>query len=156
VAYEYRITRQVEFSDTDMAGIMHFSNFFRFMEAAEHAFFRSLGFSIYTTELSEPIGWPRVHAECDFSHPLRFEDVVEVHLLVCEKKDKSLSYTLIFRKLNEQPARLVARGMLVVACVTRDNASQKMMAVPIPQVIADKIEVAPKELLKMTTEKKSG
>jgi len=23
---------------------MHFSNFFRFMEAAEHAFFRSLGF----------------------------------------------------------------------------------------------------------------
>ena len=56
VAYEYKIVRQVEFSDTDMAGIMHFSNFFRFMEAAEHSFFRSLGFSIHTTQ-PERVGW---------------------------------------------------------------------------------------------------
>ena len=33
-------------TDTDMAGIVHFSNFFRYMERVEHAFFRSLGFSI--------------------------------------------------------------------------------------------------------------
>ena len=38
--YEFKLTRQVEFSETDMAGIAHFTNFFRFMEAAEHAFFR--------------------------------------------------------------------------------------------------------------------
>jgi acyl-CoA thioesterase FadM len=25
---------------------MHYSNFFRFMEGAEHAFFRSIGFSV--------------------------------------------------------------------------------------------------------------
>ena len=49
MAYEYSIVRGVEFSDTDMAGIMHFSNFFRFMEAAEHGFFRSLGLSIHPT-----------------------------------------------------------------------------------------------------------
>ena len=35
--------RRVEFAETDMAGQVHFSNFFRYMEAAEHAFFRSLG-----------------------------------------------------------------------------------------------------------------
>jgi acyl-CoA thioesterase FadM len=126
------------------------------MEAAEHAFFRSLGFSIYTTGFSEPIGWPRVHAECDFSHPLRFEDVVEVHLLVSQKRERSLSYAFIFRKVNGQSARLVARGTLVVACVTRNSASQKLTAVPIPQVIAEKIEVAPKELLDMKAEKKFG
>ena len=43
MSYEFQITRRVEFSETDMAGIMHFSNYFRFMETAEHAFFRSLG-----------------------------------------------------------------------------------------------------------------
>ena len=31
----FRTTRRVEFADTDMAGIVHFANFFRFMEAAE-------------------------------------------------------------------------------------------------------------------------
>ena len=145
--YEFKLTRTVEFSDTDMAGIMHFSNFFRFMEAAEHAFFRSLGFSIHTTQLEEPLGWPRVHADCDFQHPLRFEDTVEIRLLVREKKEKSIVYTFLFRKLNEQPVREVARGTLAVACVRRDKPGGKMTAVPIPAAIADQIEAAPRELL---------
>ena len=146
MAYEYTIIREVEFCDTDMAGIMHFSNFFRFMEAAEHAFFRSLGLSIHTIS-PEPLGWPRVHADCDFRFPLRFEDSVEVRLLVREKREKSIVYTFIFRKLNEQPEREVARGTLAVACVKRDNATGRLTGVPIPKVIAEKIEVAPAELL---------
>lgn len=143
MAYKFKLTRQVEFSDTDMAGIMHFSNFFRFMEAAEHGFFRSLGTSIHAT--GSDLGWPRVYAGCDFKYPLRFEDVVEIALFVSEKKKKSLAYTFIFRKLNEQPAREVARGTLVVACVRRDNVGGKMTGIPIPKAIADKIEVAPGE-----------
>jgi YbgC/YbaW family acyl-CoA thioester hydrolase len=146
VPFEYTIIRTVEFSETDMAGIMHFSNFFRFMEAAEHGFFRSLGFSIHTTE-PEAVGWPRVHATCDFRSPLRFEDSVEVRLLVRERREKSIVYSFIFRKLNEHPVREVARGTLVVACVRRDEATGRMTGVPIPQAIAGKIEAAPAELL---------
>jgi acyl-CoA thioester hydrolase len=145
--YELKFVRQVEFADTDMAGIMHFANFFRFMEAAESSFFRSLGFSIWPGANSERVGWPRVHADCDYRHPLKFEDIVEVHLLVREKRPKAIAYRFIFRKLNEQPAREVARGNIVVACVSRDQVTGKMMAVLIPDSIADRIEVAPKELL---------
>ena len=47
MAHEYRYRRRVEFSETDLAGIVHFSNYFRYMEAAEHEFFRSLGLSIH-------------------------------------------------------------------------------------------------------------
>jgi acyl-CoA thioester hydrolase len=141
VPCEFKLTRQVEFSDTDMAGIMHFSNFFRFMEAAEHAFFRSLGTSIH--EEGSELGWPRVHAGCDFKYPLRFEDVVEIRLLVREKKEKSIVYTFVFQKLNEQPTREVARGTLAVACVKRDKPGGRMRGIPIPKAIADKIEVAP-------------
>ena len=147
MAYQFRLTRQVEFSDTDMAGIAHFTAFLRYMEAAEHAFFRSLGFSIHTTGFPEPIGWPRVHVDCDFSYPLRFEDTVEISLYVREKREKSIVYSFVFRKLNEEPAREVARGSLAVACVTRDKATGKMKGFPIPKAIADKIEVAPPELL---------
>src|SRR5689334_13386265 len=100
MSYEFKIVRRVEFSDTDMAGIVHYSNFFRYMEAAEHAFFRSLGFSVVTQQVDPPVGWPRVRAECEYKQPLRFEDEVEVHMLVSEKKSKSLSYQFRFRKLN--------------------------------------------------------
>src|SRR5580704_13662426 len=99
MAYGFKTTRRVEFSDTDMAGIMHYSNFFRFMETAEHGFFRSLGLSIIHAG-DPPVGWPRVHARCDYKSPLRFEDEVEIHLLVSEKKSKALSYIFRFRKLN--------------------------------------------------------
>ena len=146
MAYEFKLNRRVEFSDTDMAGIMHFSNFFCFMEVTETAFFRSLGFSIFPASIEGKVGWPRVHADCDFRYPLRFEDLVEIHLLVREKKERALVYTFIFRKLNETPIKEVARGTLITACVTRDPAAGKMVAVSIPASIADKIEVAPKEL----------
>ena len=147
MAYEFKAARRVEFADTDMAGIMHYSNFFRFMETAEHGFFRSLGFSIAMDHMNPPVGWPRVHAECDYLQPLRFEDEVEIHMLVSEKKTKSLSYVFRFRKLNAAPPVEVARGRVTVVCVTRD-VHGKMSAANIPKTIAEKIKVAPAEALK--------
>lgn len=147
MAYEYKAVRRIEFSDTDMAGIVHHANFFRYMETAEHAFFRSLGFSIVTHHVDPPVGWPRVHAECDFKLPLHFEDEVEIHMLVSQKSSKSLSYVFRFRKLNATPPVEVARGALTVVCVMRD-AQGRMKATTIPKAIADQIQVAPAELLR--------
>jgi YbgC/YbaW family acyl-CoA thioester hydrolase len=141
MACEFKAVRRVEFSETDMAGIVHYSNFFRYMETAEHAFFRSLGFSIVTRQVDPPVGWPRVHAECDYKLPLHFEDEVEIHMLVCEKKSKSLSYLFKFRKLNGPQPVEVARGKLTVVCVTRDSHG-KMSAAPIPAAISHAVEVA--------------
>jgi YbgC/YbaW family acyl-CoA thioester hydrolase len=144
--FEFQITRRVEFSDTDMAGIVHFSNYFRYMEAVEHAFFRSIGLSIHTKGFGENIGWPRVHVACDFKRPLRFEDTVEMHLLVREKKERSLVYTIIFRLADDPSAAEVARGTLTVACANYNPATGKMKAVPIPPEISAKIDIAPEEL----------
>ena len=144
--YEFRVVRRVEFSETDMAGIVHYSNFFRYMEAAEHEFFRSLGFSVVTRQVDPPVGWPRVHAECDYKQPLHFEDEIEIRLLVSEKRSKSLTYKFQFRKLDASPPIEVARGSLTVVCVTHQHG--KMSPVTIPKVIAERIEVAPAGLLK--------
>lgn len=146
MAYEFKATRRVEFSDTDMAGIMHFSNFFRFMETAEHGFYRSLGFSVVLSGLDIRLGWPRVHASCDYKKPLRFEDLVEIHLLVSEKRSKAITYQVRFRKLNEDPVVEVARGAITIVCVTH-GADGRMGAVTIPDEISSKIEVAPAALL---------
>jgi YbgC/YbaW family acyl-CoA thioester hydrolase len=139
------MTHRVEFADTDMAGIIHFASYFRYMEVTEHAFFRSLGFSIETGRSGFEVGWPRVHVSCDFRQPLRFEDEVEVHLCVREKREKSLSYEFIFRKVNAGPAVEVARGALTVVCVATDPETGQMKAAPIPEPIAQQIEVAPAE-----------
>ena len=148
--YEFKAQRRVEFSDTDMAGIMHYSNFFRFMETAEHAFFRSIGFSIAPGGAAPGlprIGWPRVHASCDYHRPLRFEDIVEIHLLVAERKSKAITYQIRFNRLNGEHREEVARGRLTVVCVAYDAGTAAMKAAQIPPEIASKIDVAPKEVI---------
>ena len=139
MSYEFEITRRVEFSETDMAGIMHFSNFFRFMESAEHGFFRSLGFSVAGSRNGLEVCLPRVHAECDYAVPLRFEDEVQVRLLVERKGRRSLTYQFRFSRLNGSSPQEVARGRMTVACVER-KADGAMKAVPLPKGIADKIQ----------------
>jgi YbgC/YbaW family acyl-CoA thioester hydrolase len=146
MAYEFKLIRRVEFCETDMAGIVHFANFFRYMEAAEHAFYRSLGFSAMMTHLDPPKGFPRVHAECDYKAPLRFEDEFETHLLVREKRAKVLSYLFRFRNLSAQPVVEVARGLLTVVCVF-EKPGGPFVSTPIPPEVAARIKVAPPELL---------
>ena len=135
--HSFKIRRRVEFAETDMAGIVHFSNFYRYMEAVEHAFFRSLGLSITP---GGDFGWPRVHASFDFRKPLYFEEEFDVELIVREKRARSLLYTILVRKLDGTEA---ARGALGVVCIRKDPATGEMKATPIPDHIAALIEVAP-------------
>ncbi len=144
--YEFKMIRRVEFADTDMAGIVHFSNFFRMMEAAEHAFFRSLGFSIHGHDPVGPTGWPRVSATCDFQRPLRFEDEVEIHLLVADVSSPSIRYVFVFRQLRDGSE--VARGQIAAVFATVEKATGKLVAKPIPDAIRAQITAAPPELLK--------
>ena len=150
MACEVKLIRQAQFADTDMAGIVHFTNFFRYMEETEHAFYRSLGFSVdmECAEKSLGVGWPRVKAECNYIHPVRFEDTVEVHLLIKEIKTKTISFVFVFRKADGGREVEVARGGMTVICVTRDKDTGKMKAATIPQEIRSKLSVAPASLLK--------
>ena len=148
MSYEFKLTKRVEFSETDAAGLLHFSNYFRYMEMAEHAFFRSLGFSIHSGSPFPEIGWPRVHAECHYKQPLHFEDQVEIHLLVREKKDKSITYDFVFRKaVDRKRDSEIARGRSTAVCIAFDDKGKITGAISIPQYISEKIQEAPKELL---------
>ena len=117
MACEFETIHRVEFADTDMAGIVHFANFFRYMEVTEHAFLRSLGLSVHMREGRRTLGLPRVSATCDYRVPLRYEDCVQVRLRVREKKEKSLTYDFVFRKEEGGATFEVARGSLTVVCV---------------------------------------
>lgn len=147
MAYEFRYNRLVEFSDTDMAGIVHFSNFFKYMEAAEHAFYISLGFSVHCVIGGKVVTWVRAAAECRYTSPLRFEDTVEIHVVVREMKRVSISYDFIFRKVNEGALEEAARGSLTVVCAGREKPGDPYKAQTIPDEISALIEVAPEAVL---------
>ena len=132
---EFRLTRRVQFYETDAAGIVHFSVFFRYMEEAEHAMWRAAGLSIATPD--GPLGFPRVSTSFDFLKPLRFEDEFEVRLRVTGKTPKTLSYSTTI----EKDGTTLARGTLTVACV-RKSPGEPMRSTEIPADIADRFAVA--------------
>ena len=133
---EFRLTRRVQFHETDAAGIAHFSCFFRYMEEAEHALWRAAGLSIAPRDAQ--VGFPRVAASFDFRRPLRFEDEFEVLLQVTKKSARSLSY----RATVTRDGEVAARGTLTVACVTK-APGQPLRSTPIPPEIASRFAVAP-------------
>lgn len=134
---EFHTTRRIEFSDTDMAGIVHFSRFFVFMEAAEHAFLRALGTSVSTEWDGNKIGWPRLEATCTYLSPAVFEDVLDIHLKVIRKGTKSLTYRFDFFR----GETAIACGELSVVCCIC-NPGEKIRSIPIPDFITDQIQVA--------------
>jgi acyl-CoA thioesterase FadM len=85
-------------------------------------------------------GWPRVKTSCRFKRPLRFEEQVEVKLIVTEIRDRSIAYAFQFWK-NENGERVKAAvGEVVAACVRFDQASGSMTPILIPEVVISKFE----------------
>src|SRR5262245_44720949 len=92
----FRTARRVEFGDTDLAGIAHFSNFFRWMESAETEFLRARGLSVAWKEEGGKFGFPRVSAACDYLKPVRFGDLLDVAVVLEQVGRKSVTYRFEF------------------------------------------------------------
>ena len=133
---EFRLKRRVQFYETDAAGIVHFSWFFRYMEEAEHAMWREAGLSIHGRD--RDVGFPRVSTSFDFHKPLRFEDEFEVRLRIIAMTRRTIQYSCVLTRGDVK----VATGSLTVACV-RQLPDERMLAVEIPGEIAARFQVAP-------------
>jgi acyl-CoA thioester hydrolase len=132
---EYVHRRRVQFYETDAAGIVHFSWFFRYMEEAEHALWREAGLSIHPPH--SPIGWARASATCDFKRPLRFEDEFDVTIRIAAISRKTIQYSCVLTKDDVT----LATGSITVICV-RNEPNEPIKAINIPEDIAARFAVA--------------
>ena len=127
-------TRRVQFSETDLAGIAHFSAYFRFMEEAEHALWRAAGLSIGAAEQTG--GWPRVAAAFDYKSPLRFEEEFDVVVRIAGVTRRSLKYAFTVMRGDT----LVGTGTMTA--VRTEKADGKLRAVDLPADIIKRLQAA--------------
>jgi YbgC/YbaW family acyl-CoA thioester hydrolase len=117
-----------------MAGIVHFANFFRFMESAEHAYLRACGLSVYLEWEGQTLSFPRVSASCDYLRPARFSDVLELAVRIDRIGRSSVSYAFTFHKGEE----LIAEGTITTVCC-RVAGRHQLESVTIPEAIREKL-----------------
>jgi YbgC/YbaW family acyl-CoA thioester hydrolase len=130
----FRTRRRVEFGDTDMAGITHFANFFRYMESAETEFLRSLGLSVAWHDGDRKVGFPRVSVACDFKSPARFEDVLDIAVYLEEIGRKSVRYRFEFTRDGQE----IAVGR-ITSVYCRSGPDHRFESAEIPAEIRDKL-----------------
>ncbi len=120
--------RKVTFSETDMAGIVHFANYYRWMEEAEHEFFLHLGLRIMNHQSDGTyMGWPRVSSSCSYESPARYEDVIEARVKIERIGFKSLTYQIEFWRGTTR----IAHGRMKTAfCICRWGGTLEAIEIP--------------------------
>lgn len=126
--------RRVEFSDTDMAGFVHFTNYLRYMEETEYEFLRSLGLSVVMHDEVGTYGFPRRQAHCEYLFPARFHQVIAIDLEVTSNDGKLIRYDFKIR----HESRPLATGYLQVTCV-RFPDDKPPFAILLPEAVLEKI-----------------
>jgi acyl-CoA thioester hydrolase len=134
----FRYTRRVHFHETDLAGIVHFSCFFRYMEEAEHALWRAAGMTI--DRAGAEVGWPRVATTFDFRSPLRFGDEFDIVVRVANVTKSTVQYAFTFSREGTD----IGSGTLTAACASRSNG--QMRAIPVPADVIERLRAASHEI----------
>jgi acyl-CoA thioester hydrolase len=127
--------RRVEFAETDMAGQVHFANFFRYMEEAEHAIWRQAGMRIAADGREHQ--WPRISAQCDFKNRLRVDDEFEVRTAMAKVSNRTIQWAHTMMRGDT----LIAQGTVTAVCV-KLQADGTFKAVEIPKQILERLQAA--------------
>ncbi|MDL1897417.1 acyl-CoA thioesterase [Anaerolineae bacterium CFX7] len=121
----YYFPLQVRFADTDAQGHAFFGSYFTFFDEAASGLLRALGHS-YQTLRAQNLDFVYAHAECDYSAPAVFEDLVHVYARVAQLGNTSV--TIECNAVRAADQMLLARGKLV--CVIRDATTHQKVPVP--------------------------
>jgi acyl-CoA thioester hydrolase len=144
----FRYRRRVQFAETDLAGIAHFSAFFRFIEEAEHALWRAAGLSIGAAEKTG--GWPRVSVAFDFKRPLRFEEEFDVIVRIAEATRRSIRYGFVITRDDD----VIGTGSMTAVCTTKEGG--RMRATEIPADLVARLRAAAGQDVEPDTRKSEG
>ena len=131
MAIRFHSRRLIQFADTDMAGIAHFTNYLRYLEEAEHEFLRAHGLSVVMHDDRGAYGFPKTSVHCDYRRPVRLEQWLDIELDIATPDGKAIVYEGRFRESD----RLVAEGTIHVACCRFPADGGPPFPIPIPNHI---------------------
>jgi YbgC/YbaW family acyl-CoA thioester hydrolase len=129
---QYTYRRRAQFAETDLAGIVHFSWYPRYMEEAEHAMWRDAGLSIKPAGMD--VGFARVSVSVEFHAPLHFEDEFDVDVRIESISRRSIRYACTITRGDIK----IATGTMAAVCV-RSRPGEPFTAVEIPAEILERL-----------------
>ena len=121
--YDFHHRLRVRFAETDAMGIVHHAAYLPYLEEARVEYLRSIGHP-YLEIRAEGVDFAVLEATVAYLVPLRFDDVVDVHvaLAAVSRATFQLAYLLT---VDERP---VSTGVTVHGCVRPDGRPTRLPA----------------------------
>jgi len=114
----YEASLPVRFAEIDRAGIVYYPRFFHFLHVAFEEFFADRVGTPYPEMIDRRrVGFPTVHAECDYSSPLRYGDLLRIRVSV-ERMGRT---STVFRYRIRSRRGRAAEARITVVCVDMDT-----------------------------------
>jgi acyl-CoA thioester hydrolase len=137
---EHFMQRRVEFHETDRVGMVHFSNYFRYMDTAVAEFFRALELPGPLTKSwggnrNDEYDWPYASVSLDFKRPLPFDALLDIHVWLKRIGTKSLTFGISYKVGDAE----MAQGQMVVVCSI--GTQDQPHTVEIPAIIRERLTV---------------
>ena len=97
----------VRFYETDMMGIAHHSNHFRWFEMARIEFLRQIGVSLWDM-MNEDIVFPIMNVSCNYKEPANFDDELHIETYLVKMTRAQMIFRYRMRRASD--GALLATG----------------------------------------------
>ncbi|WP_094606386.1 Putative esterase [Sporomusa silvacetica DSM 10669] len=101
------VREKVRFVETDMMGVVHHSNYFRWFEMARVEYLRQIGV-LLTDMMADNIVFPITEVDCKYRSSAKFDDYILIEAVLAEATKVKLVFT--YRVLKEADGTLLATG----------------------------------------------
>jgi len=121
-------SRKVHFYETDQMGIVHHSNYIRWLEESRIDFMEQIGYG-YSRVSEFGIDFAVLGVAVEYKQSVRFNDVVEIHLAISDLTSVRMSIKY----------KILRNGVLCATCETRHCAilTQKQKVVSLQKEIPE-------------------
>ena len=120
----HRMTVRVYYEDTDLAGIVYYANYLKFIERGRTEYVREIGLDQTRLKAEEGIVFAVRRVEADYLAPAKFDDVLDVVTTV----ERVSGVRLVMRQVVERGGETLFEALVTLVALSETGAPARLPA----------------------------
>lgn len=119
----HRFAVRVYYEDTDLAGIVYYANYLKFIERARSEWVRDMGIDQLAMK-AEGVVFAVRRVEADYLAPAKFDDTLVVETAI----ERGSAARLVLRQVVKRDETILFSGLVTIICMTAGGAPVRLPA----------------------------
>ncbi|MEP5761618.1 MAG: tol-pal system-associated acyl-CoA thioesterase [Litoreibacter sp.] len=120
----HRFSLRVYYEDTDLAGIVYYANYLKFIERARSEWVRELGVDQVEMKDQQGMVFAVSRVEADYKSPARFDDV----LCVETKLERVTAARIVLHQCVLREDKVLFDSLITLVCISNDGMPLRIPA----------------------------